>query len=47
MCFYRRVGQASFCFPTDYANSAWANDKAVCPPYLTAVVVMNWIWNNQ
>ncbi|MDO9215514.1 MAG: hypothetical protein Q8Q54_04370 [Methylococcales bacterium] len=24
--------------PTDYANSAWANDRAVCPPYLTEII---------
>ncbi|MEI6709053.1 MAG: hypothetical protein WCK96_18170 [Methylococcales bacterium] len=26
-------GQASFCLPTDFDRSAWANDRAVCPLY--------------
>jgi hypothetical protein len=30
-----RVGKTSF-LPTDYAGSAWANDEAVCSPYLSS-----------
>jgi len=31
---YSHVGWASvFCLPTDFVSSAWANDRAVCPPY--------------
>jgi hypothetical protein len=29
----RRVGKRLFACPLIYADSAWANDKAVCPSY--------------